>query len=101
MFDELYEKLDNLKTDEDHAEYLVRYFMDLVKYWDELPQKTTTERLNGLLHSILVTLDGGAVATPPYILTPLKATEDGEDYFSTDLDITGGLHDTFNRLRKD
>jgi len=61
----------------------------LVDYWErESRAKTSAEKLQGLLHSFLVTLDGGACDLPGYDLIPRTHPEDkpyhieeGENYY--------------------
>lgn len=81
----------------------------MVEYWDKLPQKTTTERLNGLAFSILVLLDGESANMPGFILAPLPHEDDkrysieetNENYYpqnhesEVNCDFSGSLHDDF------
>lgn len=48
-------------TDEVRDLFLQRIWA-YIEYWDNLPHKTTTERLEGLAFSILAMLDGSGVA---------------------------------------
>lgn len=60
----------------------------LAKYWAELPNKTPEERCSGVAFSILVALDGEAIAVGPFSVRPIVAGEEGEN-------IAGAMHDLF------
>jgi len=90
----------------EEARYLfLKYMVSLVNYWHKEAGVETRDKLEGLLHSILTTLDGGAMALPGYHLLPCTdegdkpyAIENGYDYYPhvKDLpsyDIGGGLHE--------
>lgn len=43
---------------------LLQHFHSLVDYWDAIPKATTKEKMDGLVFSILTTLDGCSSALP-------------------------------------
>ena len=86
------------KSEEEHTELFLNHIDQLVKYWGSVPHQSNTEKLEGLAFSILSALDGCSVGLSPYILTPLVVPEGEDDWVSSELDITGALHDQFARL---
>lgn len=96
-------------TREEARHLFLKYVTSLVDYWDkESRAEDSRSKLEGFLHSLLVTLDGGALALPGYLLVPSTAEgdkdfaeEQGFDYhphFDEDdlgesYDIGGGLHE--------
>jgi hypothetical protein len=89
-------------VDEVREQFLdyVRVMIDWWLYESRAP--TTREKLEGLAHSILVTLDGGSVALPGFTVIPCPAPEDkqyhidnDENWYESgdDNDIAGGLHE--------
>ena len=104
-------------TQDEISEKLVKHFWGLLEYWEELPDKNTTERMSGMLHSILATLDGSSGDMPGFKIIPITDPTDkphriafGENWYpETDLDVGGDLHMRLykhkptlkrNRLRK-
>lgn len=88
----------------------LEHIRGLVNYWDGIPEKTITEKLEGLAFSILVVLDGGAMGLPGFIVAPIPHpsdkqfhVEEGEDYYPDNYeiegrikgDIAGELHELF------
>lgn len=62
--------------DEEVRKRLLEHFWNMVDYWDRLPShKTTRDRLDGLMHSILVALDGGS-ELPAFALVPMPHESD-------------------------
>ncbi len=94
-----------LTTEEVRNQFLshVRFMID---YWERETRATTSkQKLEGLAHSILVTLDGGS-GLPAFIVAPNPHPDDqqfrieeGEDWFPENhtlkvkADISGGLHE--------
>ena len=70
----------------------VCHFIDL---WYGLPEKTLREKMEGLVFSILVALDGESGGVPPYAVRPLD--EDGNE----GEDIAGCLHELFCQKSKE
>lgn len=91
----------------DEARYLfMKHMTMLIRYWTkESRAETTQERLEGLMHSILVTLDGNSGGMPGFYLIPSThegdkkyAIEKGHDYYPhveeiPGYDIGGALHE--------
>lgn len=78
-----------------------------VEYWATLPNKTDREKVEGLAFSMLVILDGGSATLPGFAVTPTPHESDkdyhierGENYFPTDVDIAGSLHEVIHRYFK-
>ncbi len=99
-------------TEDEVREMFLKHVWHTIKYWDELPQKSTTEWLEGLAFSMLAAIDGCSAGIPAFILAPLPAKEDkeyhmkeGENYFADNddenikCDIAGGLHETFHHYK--
>lgn len=72
------------------AQEFVNHTRLLVHYWDMLPSKTTTERLEGLVSSIFGMINGNT-DLPAFTLRPLDEKDnEGED-------IGGELRDLWNK----
>lgn len=102
------------KTKEEVQEEFLNHIRNMVDYWDELPQKSSKERLEGLAFSILAMLDGSAIELPAFIVAPLPCEEDkefcieeGRNYFpqnhkiedKINCDIAGSLHDLWSKKK--
>lgn len=85
----------------------------LVQFWSDLPEGgPVDQRLEGLAHSILVALDGYAVALPGFVVAPAPhaddrtyAAEHGENWYPETpvvaCDIAGHLHEMlFEHIRR-
>ena len=98
-------------TKEETRERLIAKLWTLIYYWDKLPGKSSKDRLIGLTHSILATLDGCSPDVPMCLIIPAPAEEDkgyhisnGENYFPRDLSESGDigpLHDYLFKKRKE
>lgn len=92
----------------------------LIRYWDSCDLTSTPvpgvplqlRRLEGLAFSLLVTLDGGSMALPGFIVAPSPHPDDeayqrdlGESWFpraeNHPLDIAGSLHEQMKRPSED
>lgn len=96
-------------TEDEVKEQFLDHIRMLVNYWDnETSKQTQTERLKGLAHSILSTIDGCSDSLPAFILAPLPREEDKQDAIDNDenyypqnqeldvkCDIAGGLRNIF------
>lgn len=71
----------------DHARFVI-------DYWAKQPGLTEQQRLEGVVFSILVAIDGEAVDIGPYMLKP---TKEGGKWGP---DIGGDLHNLFYKLKK-
>lgn len=87
------------KTKEQVRQEFLEYIKELVKYWNELPQKTTTEKLDGLVFSIFNIFDGTTVALPAFDITVKPHPDDkqfhiaqSEDYYPDGLVINDDAH---------
>ena len=101
-------------TTEEIRDKFLKQVEHIVKYWDELPGKTTTERLEGSAFTIMSLLDGCSMGSPGFIVAPM-AHEDDEEYLKTlgenyypyndqeniKGDIGGGLHELIFKNRSD
>jgi len=100
------------KTVEEIRDEFVDHVGHLVDYWDTLPDKSCREKLEGLAHSILTTIDGESVALPGYIMIPNSCLQDrdfhieeNENYYPVidekspvrHFDIAGCLHEVWSR----
>lgn len=92
-------------TEEEVRKMLVVHFRALSKYWATLDglhsPKTIQERCDGLVFSILITLDGASVDLPAFNLSPAPHPSDkqyhidnGENWFDEDMVINDcNLHE--------
>ncbi len=84
----------------------------LIQYWDEVERGgSQRERLEGVVHSILVALDGNAIALPGFVVAPAPHPSDraycakeGENFYpeapAVECDISGELHSLMYRYIK-
>jgi hypothetical protein len=98
-------------VDEVRAKFLT-HVAGLIQYWDEAERGgSQRERLEGLAHSILVALDGNAMALPGFVVAPAPHPSDraycvkeGENYYpeapAVECDISGELHSLMYRYIK-
>jgi hypothetical protein len=88
-------------TTEEAREKLILHFWQILEYWEQESRKPSTrEKMEGLLFSILVTLDGGSGMMPGFTVSARVPPADvkfhekeGSKYFPPDEDLAGGLHD--------
>jgi len=96
-------------TEEEVREMFLKHLWGLVGYWETVEgkdsPKTVRDRLSGLMHSMLVTLDGGSMGLPGFEVRPHPHETDqsyhqerGENWFPTDVDIGGSLHEVMYRF---
>jgi hypothetical protein len=86
----------NVKEDQ---EIFIDHLHHLIDYWDAVPNKSAREKMEGVVFSLLVTLDGYNVGLNGYHLVPMEVDDDGiPEPINADRDIAGGLHDNFHRL---
>lgn len=96
-------------TVDEAREELIVHFWELVNYWDKVDgehNQTQKQRMSGLLHSILCTLDGCTGAMPGFEIKPIVPKSDvsfikslptddifSRNWFPAKTDIGGGLHE--------
>jgi hypothetical protein len=92
-------------TADEVIEKFLLHIANLINYWsDEQRRITSQERLEGLAHSILVTLDGYSANLPGFVVAPAPHPSDRaycmdkrENYYSAapqaTCDIAGHLHE--------
>lgn len=91
-----------LTVDEVRTAFL-EHVRSMVDYWETVESadgQTLRSRLEGLAFSILVALDGSALALPAFKVSPMPHPDDaafnraqGENWYPTDVDIAGSLHE--------
>lgn len=93
-------------TEQELKEEFIEHLRSLVDYWEKEDRAPTVrKKLEGLMFSILATLDGDDAKLPGYHLMPLASSEDdkqyleeqGENYYPGGIDIAGNLHEMFVR----
>lgn len=91
-----------LTTDEVRERFL-DHVRTLAAYWNDVPNQTTRDKLDGLAFSIMVLLDGGT-GLPGFKVTPNPHAADkeyhrreGSNWFPNDCDIAGCLHDMYHK----
>lgn len=100
-------------TKEECQEMFLRHIWETVEYWDTVNVLTTRERLEGLAHSFLASLDGCSGGCPGYSVIPMPHFSDkeyhkerGENWYpdfepTSDMcDIAGELHGRFFRMEE-
>ncbi len=95
-------------TEEEVRAKVLDHVAAMTRYWEnESRAPTTREKLEGLAHSMLVMLDGGAMGVPKFTVTPDPHPSDrqfhideGANYFpEKDCDIAGPLHEDWGKRR--
>ena len=93
-------------TAEEVRQQFIDHVRALSRYWATLPgNKTPQERCDGLAFSILVAIDGGAMALPAFDLAPAPYPDDeefhrshGENWYEAGMVINDcQLHELFCR----
>jgi hypothetical protein len=95
-------------TAEEARDLFLQTVANYVDYWEkESRQPELRAKLEGLAFSILVILDGEAASLPGFTVKPLPSVEDkdwyikqGENYFDSETDIAGSLHDNIHKFLK-
>jgi hypothetical protein len=88
-------------TEDEAGDLFLKQVAAYVAWWDaEARAPTAIEKLEGLAHSILVILDGGAGFLPGFKVIPDPHEDDeryhrdrNEDWWPNDVDIAGDLHE--------
>lgn len=97
-------------TDDEVRERFLRHVWTMIGYWagengSNVPKEyDARERLSGLAHSLLCTIDGSSMALPSFALAPMPHPDDkeykrsaGENWYPSagdvEHDIAGGLHE--------
>jgi hypothetical protein len=97
-------------TTEECRVQFVNHMIGLIKHFDD-GRILSIRDMETMVHSFLVTLDGGAMGLPAFQVIPYPhesdkdyCIEQGENYFPQSqpmsTDISGGLHDLFNSIRR-
>lgn len=87
-------------TEGEIREKLIKHFWGILEYWEKESRTTDTRgKMEGMLHSILATLDGCSMDIPGFEIIPICPDEDieyhkemGENWYPKQ-DIGGGLHE--------
>jgi hypothetical protein len=100
-------------TDDEARTLFLEHMWDLIDFWEQhAPDHTRRALLEGLMHSVLATLDGCAMDLPGYAVIPCPHPDDkayreaeGSDWYApqpSDLagDIAGGLHELFYAIKR-
>ena len=93
-------------TQEEVQEMFLDKVRTMIDYWNNVEKETTKDKLEGLAHSILATIDGSAADLPAFKLAPNPhpgdkeyCIDEGENYFPdnyhlvTNCNISGSLHE--------
>lgn len=99
-------------TKDEVRERFLDYLAELSQYWNNVEDRTQQERLDGLVFSILSTLDGCSAELPGFLVAPLPHEDDKEfrrahydDWYpenhqieeQVNCDIAGGLHEQYHK----
>lgn len=101
-------------TEEEVRAALLDNIWGIIGYWEKVDgkdgPKTVRDRISGAVFSVLVTLDGGSMGLPKFIVAPDPHPDDreyhqdqGEDWFPENhdsdvvCDLSGGLHELFHQ----
>ena len=106
-----------LTVDEAREKFILTLW-HLVDYWDKTPDQVVDgfggyikqgqrERLEGLMHSILASIDGNTLSMPGMELRPIVPKTDidyhkewGDNWFPPKVDIGGSLHEIMYPIGK-
>jgi hypothetical protein len=99
-------------TTEEVRQKVIEHVFHMVEYWDKVKGEYDQRyRMEGLVHSIFVMLDGGSATLPGFVVAPVPHPTDkdyhieqDEDYFPENheavenikADIGGSLHELMN-----
>ena len=95
-------------TAEEGRDIILKTIANYVDYWDNVTRRQTSrEKLEGLAFSIMVILDGGAGMLPGFIVRPNPCESDkdwnikhGQNYWDSETDIAGCLHEHIHEFLK-
>ena len=92
-------------TDEEVREKLIKHLWSVLDYW--LYETRTPDlrgKMEGLMFTILSTLDGSSMAVPGFSIIPSVHEDDkehhkkfGENWYNDERDIGGYLHELLNK----
>lgn len=92
-------------TEEEVREMFLSHIKSSRDYWISLG-KNVEETVDGVIFSTLVMLDGGCVDLPGFRVSPCPHESDkkyhidnGENYFSKSVNISGCLHDDWSKRK--
>lgn len=87
------------KTKEQIQKEFILCFKNIAGYWEKIPNKTTKERLEGAMFTVLSLLDGCSPPMPGFKVIPNPHSDDKEfykkeekDWYPNNVDIAGNLH---------
>ena len=93
-------------TTKEVQEKLIKHLWGVLEYWySESSVPSTRDKMEGLLFSILSTLDGSSVGMPGFKMIPSVEPSDkkfhiefGENWYNDEEDIGGYLHELLHRF---
>ena len=96
-------------TEKEVREHFLNHVRNMIRYWHGETQATTTlDKMEGLAFSILSCIDGCSMALPGFKMTPNPDKSDkqysidnGENWYPTNIDIAGSLHDQLLNKNKE
>ena len=89
-------------TKEEVQEKIFAYLDNMIDFWiTEKTHPSVREKMEGLIFSVLVMIDGESAMLPPYKLEPSISLPDGEEWIDSGIDIAGGLHDSWYKKNKE
>lgn len=88
-------------TTDEVREMFMNHIRGLISYWDDVLDRTPREKLSGLAHSILVTLDGGSIAVPGFIVAPCPHESDRQHHSDQDENWFPENHENEDKINGD
>jgi hypothetical protein len=100
-------------TEDEVRNNFLKHLKGLAAYWEKVEGRTCLEKIEGAIFSTLVALDGEADGLPSFIVAPYPDPSDknfckdeGENWYPQNnnkvvCDISGSLHDTFAKMKKE
>lgn len=94
-------------TEDECRDETLKHIAALVRYWhDESRAPAALEKMNGLVHSLLVLIDGGSGMMPGFTFSPMSTADDrefwrkkGTNWWPEDTDIGGSLHEHWHKFK--
>jgi len=77
------------RSTEEYRDEFIDHVKYMVVHWNEMPNKSVKEKLEGLAFTILSAIDGRTTTLPAYKLMPVISDSEG----TVGDDIAGRLHD--------
>lgn len=94
-------------TAEEMRDLLIKHFINLARYWAKEPNQSVEQKCEGVVFSILSTLDGCSLDLPGFTIIPSPHEDDkafyiseGRNWFEAVVINDDSMHEQMHRLAK-